>query len=59
MTGFATREGGDGAGLGWSWEMRSVNGRGLEMRLRRPDGRGALEAPLRKRLSGLVARGSV
>jgi uncharacterized protein (TIGR00255 family) len=59
MTGFATREGGDGAGLGWSWEMRSVNGRGLEMRLRLPDGLGALEAPLRKRLSGLVARGSV
>ncbi|WP_284263433.1 YicC/YloC family endoribonuclease [Roseicyclus amphidinii] len=59
MTGFATREGGDGAGLGWSWEMRSVNGRGLEMRLRLPEGLGALEAPLRKRLSGLVARGSV
>ena len=58
MTGYAAREGGDGAGLAWSWEMRSVNGRGLETRLRLPDGLGALEAPLRKRLSEVLARGS-
>ncbi|MBF9061402.1 YicC family protein, partial [Rhodobacterales bacterium HKCCSP123] len=59
MTAYAARDGGDGEGLGWSWEMRSVNGRGLEMRLRLPDGLGALEAPLRKRLSEVLARGSV
>ncbi len=59
MTAYAAREGGDGAGLGWSWEIRSVNGRGLEMRLRLPDGLGALEAPLRKRLAEVLARGSV
>jgi uncharacterized protein (TIGR00255 family) len=59
MTAYAAREGMDGAGHGWSWEMRSVNGRGLEMRLRLPDGLGALEAPLRKRLSEVLARGSV
>jgi uncharacterized protein (TIGR00255 family) len=59
MTGYAAHEGGDGAGLAWSWEMRSVNGRGLETRLRLPDGLGALDAPLRKRLSEVLARGSV
>ncbi|NKX46012.1 YicC family protein [Roseibacterium sp. KMU-115] len=59
MTGFAAREGGDGQGNGWSWELRSVNGRGLDLRLRLPEGLGALEAPLRKRLSEVVTRGSV
>jgi uncharacterized protein (TIGR00255 family) len=59
MTGFAAREGGDGQGHVWSWELRSVNGRGLDLRLRLPEGMGALEAPLRKRLSEAVTRGSV
>jgi len=59
MTGFAAREGGDGQGATWGWELRSVNGRGFDVRLRLPDGLGALEAPLRKRLSETVARGSV
>jgi uncharacterized protein (TIGR00255 family) len=58
MTAFATREG-SGEGLGWSWELRSVNARGLDLRLRLPDGLGALEAPLRKALSAALARGSV
>jgi uncharacterized protein (TIGR00255 family) len=43
----------------WGWELRSVNGRGLDLRLRLPEGLGALEAPLRKRLSEVIARGSV
>ncbi len=59
MTGFATREGADAQGLGWSWELRSVNGRGLDLRLRLPDGLGALEAPLRRLLSDRITRGSV
>jgi len=59
MTGYAAREGGDGQGSVWSWELRSVNARGLDLRLRLPDGLGALEAPLRKRLSGAIGRGSV
>ncbi|MFW5641169.1 MAG: YicC family protein [Roseicyclus sp.] len=58
MTGFATREGA-GEGLGWTWELRGVNARGLDLRLRLPDGLGALEAPLRKAISGVLARGSV
>ena len=59
MTGFAAREGADGRGASWSWELRSVNGRGLDMRLRLPEGLGGLEAPLRKRLSEVIGRGSV
>ncbi|MDG3040134.1 YicC/YloC family endoribonuclease [Roseicyclus marinus] len=59
MTGFAAREGADGTGASWSWELRSVNGRGLDLRLRLPDGLGALEAPLRKRLSEVIGRGSI
>ncbi|WP_109665465.1 YicC/YloC family endoribonuclease [Roseicyclus mahoneyensis] len=59
MTGFAAREGTDGRGTTWGWELRSVNARGLDLRLRLPDGLGALEAPLRKRLSEVVSRGSV
>ncbi|WP_316249262.1 YicC/YloC family endoribonuclease [Roseicyclus sediminis] len=58
MTGFATLEGA-APGLRWSWEIRGVNGRGLDLRLRLPDGLGALEAPLRKLLSDKIARGSV
>ncbi len=42
MTAFASAEAGEG-GLLWSWEMRSVNGRGLDLRLRLPDGLSALE----------------
>ena len=59
MTGFAAREGGDGQGANWSWELRSVNGRGLDLRLRLPERLGALEAPLRRLLSETVTRGSV
>jgi uncharacterized protein (TIGR00255 family) len=59
MTGYAAQEGADESGRGWSWELRSVNGRGLDLRLRLPDGLGALEAPLRTRLSQVVGRGNV
>ncbi|MDG4648366.1 YicC family protein [Roseibacterium sp. SDUM158017] len=58
MTGYATAEG-SAPGLRWTWEIRSVNARGLDIRLRLPDGLGALEAPLRKRLSDRLARGSL
>ena len=37
MTGFA-RADGAAAGLAWVWELRSVNGRGLDLRLRLPPG---------------------
>ena len=59
MTGFAAMDGGDGQGLGWNWDLRSVNARGLDLRLRLPEGMGALEAPLRRLLSEAVTRGAV
>lgn len=58
MTAFASRTGALGA-HGWAWEIRSVNGRGLDLRLRLPDGIEGLEAELRKRLSARLARGNV
>ncbi|WP_111732925.1 YicC/YloC family endoribonuclease [Roseovarius amoyensis] len=58
MTGFATARGG-GEGFSWTWELRSVNGKGLDMRLRVPDWIEGLEAGLRARLAGAMARGNV
>ena len=43
----------------WEWDLRAVNGRGLDFRLRLPDGLGRLEKPLRDKLSARVARGNV
>ena len=37
MTGFADAQGGR-EGLRWRWEAKSVNGRGLDLRLRLPPG---------------------
>ncbi len=58
MTGFA-RAAGEAEGISWLWEIRSVNGRGLDVRLRLPNGFEALEPALRKRLSARLKRGSV
>jgi hypothetical protein len=54
MTGYATREGA-APGYSWTWEVRSVNARGLDIRLRLPDGLGALEAELRKKIGAVAA----
>jgi len=43
----------------WEWDLRAVNGRGLDIRLRLPDGLARLEKPLRDKLSARVARGNV
>lgn len=58
MTGFARAEGGSD-GWQWSWELKSVNGRNLEVRLRLPQGQDALEGEARKRIQARLARGSV
>ena len=58
MTGFATAKGEEGR-FSWTWEIRSVNGKGLDLRLRLPDWIEGLEAGLRARLSGALARGNV
>lgn len=58
MTGFARSEGND-ALASWHWEVRAVNGRGLDLRLRLPNGYEALEAPVRKLAAQRFTRGNV
>src|SRR3974390_587612 len=58
MTGFARAEGA-AAGLAWVWELRSVNGRRLDLRFRLPPGWEALEPPLRKAAGKVLKRGNV
>lgn len=58
MTGFASHSGAH-APFSWGWELRSVNGKGLDLRLRVPDWVDGLEAGLRKKLSAAVGRGNV
>ncbi|TVQ55888.1 MAG: YicC family protein [Rhodobacteraceae bacterium] len=57
MTGFAACDG-ETDGARWRWEARSVNGRGLDLRLRLADGWEALEPEVRRRAAAL-GRGSV
>ena len=58
MTGFASQTGA-WDDWSWTWELRSVNGKGLDLRLRLPDWIGGLEAALRARLQAAVSRGNV
>lgn len=58
MTGFARSAGAHGA-VRWHWELRSVNGRGLDVRLRVPPGFEALEPAIRERVAQRLARGSL
>jgi uncharacterized protein (TIGR00255 family) len=58
MTGFATRRGQFEA-QSWVWDMRSVNGKGLDLRLRVPDWIDGLEAQLRAVMSKRLNRGNV
>lgn len=58
MTGFA-RVDGSTDGLAWTWEARSVNGRGLDVRLRLPPGYEALEVATREAVAKRLARGNV
>jgi len=58
MTAFASGEGARD-GHAWTWELRGVNGKGLDLRLRLPDRVEGLEAALRARLSKALARGNV
>src|SRR5438105_9030545 len=58
MTGFARSEG-EADGISWVWEVRSVNGRALELRLRLPPGFEPLEPQLRAALAQRCRRGNV
>ena len=58
MTGFASAST-EEAGYSWSWDLRSVNARGLDIKIRMPDWLDGLEDALRKALKASVARGNV
>lgn len=58
MTGFASLDGGDGRAA-WRWELRSVNGRGLDIRWKGPEGRDAVEKAFRASAAARFGRGSV
>jgi uncharacterized protein (TIGR00255 family) len=58
MTGFGRVNGASGR-HSWAWEMKSVNGRGLDVRLRVPPGFDVLGEEARKLVQGKMARGSV
>ena len=58
MTGFAAKKG-QGAGHSWTWDLRSVNGKGLDLRLRVPDWIDGLELALRGELAKGLGRGNV
>ena len=58
MTAFASRIGTFGS-VSWHWEMRGVNARGLDVRLRMPDGIDGLEAYVRSAVTAALGRGSV
>jgi uncharacterized protein (TIGR00255 family) len=58
MTGFARSHGAYGA-YTFEWELRSVNAKGFDLRLRLPSGFDAIEAPVRKSAAERLARGTV
>lgn len=58
MTGFAAVKGAESA-AGRAWEARSVNGRGLDVRLRLPEGFEALEPVIRSTFGKVFGRGSI
>ncbi len=59
MTGFARESGTLADGAAYVWELRSVNGRGLDLRLRLPPGLDALEPGLREATAKRLRRGNV
>ncbi|WP_180897246.1 YicC/YloC family endoribonuclease [Martelella soudanensis] len=58
MTGFARSQGQKGR-YRWTWELRSVNGKGLDLRLRLPQGFDHLESAIRKLTAARLTRGNV
>ena len=58
MTGFARADGHDDQAA-WTWEIRSVNGRGLDSRLRLPLGFEKIEGPSRDLIAKHIKRGNI
>ena len=70
MTGFArveeqmdgetrTGTGANASGISWSWEIRSVNGKGFDARFRLPPGYDVLESVCKAALAERIKRGSL
>jgi uncharacterized protein (TIGR00255 family) len=58
MTGFARTHGVCGP-YAWAWEIKAVNGKGLDLRLRLPAGWDAVESVVRSRAAETLSRGSI
>ncbi|MBS7545926.1 YicC/YloC family endoribonuclease [Ancylobacter oerskovii] len=58
MTGFSRTQGLSGA-WNWAWELKSVNGKGLDLRLRLPAGWDVLEASLKAIAASRLSRGNI
>jgi uncharacterized protein (TIGR00255 family) len=58
MTGFARSRGASGP-YTFEWELKSVNAKGFDLRLRLPQGWDELEAFAKKRASEMLSRGTV
>ncbi|MEZ5819892.1 MAG: YicC/YloC family endoribonuclease [Bradyrhizobium sp.] len=58
MTGFARSHGASGP-YTFEWELKSVNAKGFDLRLRLPPGWDDVEAPAKKRAGELLVRGTV
>ena len=58
MTGFARSHGISGS-YAWAWELKSVNAKGLELRLRLPPGWDAVENSVRAKAAELLSRGTI
>ena len=58
MTGFTSLSGAF-VNHTWIWELRGVNGKGLDIRLRLPDWIDGLDAEVRARLSKALSRGNL
>ena len=63
MTGFARTEGqikiSSGTDYSWVWEIRTVNGKALDIRCRIPSGLDAFDQHIKKTLKNHLSRGSV
>jgi uncharacterized protein (TIGR00255 family) len=58
MTGFAEAHGAH-EGTRWKWEVKSVNGRGLDLRMRTPPGFDSIEPAARMLANGRFRRGNL
>ncbi|MBC8338491.1 MAG: hypothetical protein H8E39_07350, partial [Alphaproteobacteria bacterium] len=58
MTGFARSEG-QMDNCSWTWELKSVNAKGLDVRCRIPTGYESLEKTVRDRMAKAFKRGNI